>query len=255
MLFAVTVRAADFPALPTSVSAAIAKVNPDLAPRLASLQLVRADLLTKAADFDKVCSRVAAGSAEDAQCAKDFVILSAAAGKHTEKSDAFLKAHASASSIADQIARSGPGSNVLPKAVDDAIAGAYRNAPPEVSERVRKGFQAVQVRDWAVATAWFQDALNRDPGNTGLKRLVELTKAPSEPAAARLQLPNDSDVLFLFPGEAPRAAPQLPTPGPDDVYYFRPAKGYYRMTLAGARVQQLLDAAAGRPLGSIVKIR
>jgi len=35
----------------------------------------------------------------------------------------------------------------LPKKIDDAIAGAYRDAPPGVIDRVRKGFQAVMVRD------------------------------------------------------------------------------------------------------------
>ena len=66
----------------------------------------------------------------------------------------------------------------LPKGLDNAIASAYSDAPPGVSERVRKGFQAVMSKDWKVAKAWFQDALNRDPDNAGLKRLVALTDAP-----------------------------------------------------------------------------
>ena len=56
----------------------------------------------------------------------------------------------------------------LDQATENAIAKAYSNAPPGVSERVRKGFQAVMERDWKVARAWFEDALNRDPGNPGL---------------------------------------------------------------------------------------
>ena len=63
----------------------------------------------------------------------------------------------------------------LPKAVENAIAEAYPDAPPGVSDRVRKGFQAVMTRDWKVAKAWFQDALNRDPGNVGIQRLILLT--------------------------------------------------------------------------------
>ena len=63
----------------------------------------------------------------------------------------------------------------LPKAVDNAIAEAYPDAPPGVSDRVRKGFQAVMTSDWKVAKAWFQDALNRDPGNVGIQRLILLT--------------------------------------------------------------------------------
>jgi hypothetical protein len=70
----------------------------------------------------------------------------------------------------------------LPKSLDNAIAKAYANAPPGVSDRVRKGFQAVMVRDWKLAKAWFQDALNRDPTNAGLKRLVALTDTSQQPA-------------------------------------------------------------------------
>ena len=62
----------------------------------------------------------------------------------------------------------------LSKAVDNAIASAYSDAPPGVSDRVRKGFQAVADRDWKVAQAWFEDALNRDPGNANLKHLVAI---------------------------------------------------------------------------------
>ena len=60
----------------------------------------------------------------------------------------------------------------LSKPVEDAIAGAYAKSPPGVSDRVRKGFQAVADQDWKVARAWFEEALARDPGNADLKRLV-----------------------------------------------------------------------------------
>jgi tetratricopeptide (TPR) repeat protein len=69
-------------------------------------------------------------------------------------------------------------SSGLPKAMDEAIAGAYKDAPAGVVDRVRKGFQAVMGRDWKVARAWFEDALNRDPNNAGLKRLFALTDSP-----------------------------------------------------------------------------
>jgi tetratricopeptide (TPR) repeat protein len=68
----------------------------------------------------------------------------------------------------------------LPKGLDSAIATAYSSAPPGISDRVRKGFQAVMERDWKVAKAWFQDALNRDPNNAGLKRLIALTDSPQQ---------------------------------------------------------------------------
>ena len=62
----------------------------------------------------------------------------------------------------------------LPKGIDDAIAGVYKNAPPGVSDRVRKGFQAVMTKDWKAARAWFQDALKLDPDNDGLKKFIVL---------------------------------------------------------------------------------
>jgi tetratricopeptide (TPR) repeat protein len=62
----------------------------------------------------------------------------------------------------------------LPKSIDDAIASGYSGAPPGVGDRVRKAFQAIQTHDWKAAKAWFQDALNYDPDNAGLKRLVDL---------------------------------------------------------------------------------
>lgn len=62
----------------------------------------------------------------------------------------------------------------LPQGVERAIAGAYKDAPPGVTERVSKGFQSVMTRDWKVAKAWFEDALNHDPTNLGIKRLAAL---------------------------------------------------------------------------------
>lgn len=49
-----------------------------------------------------------------------------------------------------------------------------RDSP--AADRITKGFQAVMNRDWPVALAWWQDALQRDPGNTALKRSVELAQ-------------------------------------------------------------------------------
>jgi hypothetical protein len=58
----------------------------------------------------------------------------------------------------------------LPKSVEDSIP----NTP--AGDRVRKGFQAIQVHDWKAALAWFQDALNHEPGDPSLKRLVDLAR-------------------------------------------------------------------------------
>ena len=61
-----------------------------------------------------------------------------------------------------------------PKMFDSVVANVVPKASAEVSERVRKGFQAVMNRDWKTSKAWFEDALSRDPKNLGLKRLVAL---------------------------------------------------------------------------------
>ena len=58
----------------------------------------------------------------------------------------------------------------LPKSVDDAIP----HTPS--GERVRKGFQAIQDGDWKAALAWFKDAHNKEPGNPGIERLVDLAQ-------------------------------------------------------------------------------
>ena len=61
-----------------------------------------------------------------------------------------------------------------PKMFDSVVANVVPKASAEVSERVRKGFQAVMNQDWKTSKAWFEDALSRDPKNLGLKRLVAL---------------------------------------------------------------------------------
>lgn len=67
-------------------------------------------------------------------------------------------------------------SSGLPKSVEDAIVDVYQNAPPGVSGWVRKGFQAVMVKDWKVAKACLGSALLLDPENSGLKRLIAITE-------------------------------------------------------------------------------
>jgi hypothetical protein len=147
----------------------------------------------------------------------------------------------------------------LQKALDNAIASAYASAPPGVSDRVRKGFQAVMERDWKVAKAWFQDALKLDPNNAGLKRLVALADTSQQPikqpatadgrnapaglggksamkgssvppnktkpalkTGTQLQLPDPNDIYFLFPGLEATTDPNLQLPNPDDIYFLFP---------------------------------
>jgi hypothetical protein len=147
----------------------------------------------------------------------------------------------------------------LQKALDNAIASAYSSAPPGVSDRVRKGFQAVMERDWKVAKAWFQDALKLDSTNAGLKRLVALADTSQQPnkqsatvdernepaglggksdmkgssappnktkpaltTGTQLQLPDPNDIYILFPGLEATTDPNLQLPNPDDIYFLFP---------------------------------
>ena len=99
----------------------------------------------------------------------------------------------------------------LPKGLDGAISTAYAGAPPEVNDMVRKGFQAVMTRDWAVAKAWFQTAQLRDPNNAKLKSLIARVDEPVQPRAQRpaaataagspvanLMLPSKGDIELVF---------------------------------------------------------
>ena len=80
----------------------------------------------------------------------------------------------------------------LPKSVEDNIPKT------PAGDRVRKGFQAIMDHDWKVARAWFQDAHNHEPGDAGIKRLVDLAEytlhkeqQPRPPASKRT--PNAAD--------------------------------------------------------------
>jgi hypothetical protein len=87
----------------------------------------------------------------------------------------------------------------LPKSVDEAIP----HTP--AGDRVRKGFQAIAEHDWEVALAWFQDALNHEPGSPGLRRLVDLAQytlqrqskpAIKPPGAARTGTNGKTDKIL-----------------------------------------------------------
>ena len=252
--FAIALGAVDFPPLPASVSIAAARVNPSLVSRLAALKTDRAAMVGSLADFEKECGDVIAGTPADRRCADYAPILQAAKNKHVERSLIFIEDNQAAEAAAKVLEPPIVPKGVLPTGVEDAITGAYGNAGAEVMDRVRRGFQSVQSGDWKLATAWFKDALNRAPNNAGLKRLVEIAGIPPPSPTPAVQLPTDSDVLFLFPGSDVSTASTMKTPGPNDVYYYRPKSGYTRMTADGARLQQALDKMAGVPPGSIVQI-
>lgn len=62
----------------------------------------------------------------------------------------------------------------VPTGLPKSVAAKIPHTP--AGDRVRKGFEAVMDHDWKVAHAWFQDALNHDPGNTGIQRLIDLAE-------------------------------------------------------------------------------
>lgn len=196
-------QAIDIPALPV-VQPSIAAVNPALVQQRETLLNERKALLDRTNSHNNVCSAVVAGSAADASCTKAYPLLEAAINSHIQASKQYndnylaavnLAVSQKAASSSDPVvvdARNVPSG--LPKDLDNAIANAYASAPPGVSDRVCKGFQAVMERDWKVAKAWFQDALNRDPTNAGLKRLVALTDSPQQsnpPPAAVVDKRNE----------------------------------------------------------------
>lgn len=190
-LFAMeSAQAIDIPALP-AVQPNVAATHPALVKQREALLKERKALLDRTNSHNQLCSAVEVGSAAEASCNKAYPALEKAINSHIQASKQYNDDHLAAVNL---VASQKPAPNAdtsvvdarnvpsgLPKGLDNAIASAYSSAPPGVSERVRKGFQAVMVRDWKVAKAWFQDALNRDPSNVGLKRLVALTDSPQQP--------------------------------------------------------------------------
>jgi tetratricopeptide (TPR) repeat protein len=120
-----------------------------------------------------------AKKAED-QTDAEYDAVQAQRTRYIEAAKAFnqtLQAEKSRQAAAGALPNTDPmvvdGRNVpsgLPKSVDNAIP----HTP--AGERVRKGFEALQIGDWKVALTWFQDALGKDPGDPDLQRLVDLAQ-------------------------------------------------------------------------------
>lgn len=62
----------------------------------------------------------------------------------------------------------------IPSGLPKAIEAEIPSTP--AGDRVRKGFQAIAGHDWKLAIAWFGDALNHDPKNAGIARLLDLAR-------------------------------------------------------------------------------
>ena len=179
-------QAVDIPALPV-MQPEIAATHPELVTQRAALLKERKALLERTNRHNTSCDTVEVGSAADASCTKAYATLETAINNHVQASQRYNEHYLAAVTLAVRTKPAPPlpssdpsvvdARNVpsgLSKSVEKAIATAYANAPPGVSQRVRKGFQAVAEGDWKVAKAWFEDALNRDPGNANLKRFVAL---------------------------------------------------------------------------------
>jgi len=106
----------------------------------------------------------------------------------------------------------------LPKSVENAIP----HTPS--GDRVRKGFQAIQDGDWKAALAWFQDAHNKEPGNPGLGRLVNLAQFTLEyrtraktPAVEKnftpVQSPKQNITINPTGGEVAKSSDSVVEPG------------------------------------------
>jgi hypothetical protein len=177
-LFGLVVPAAaqNIPALAT-LPATFATSNPDLVGRRAALMLERTTLHAKVESLNAKCATVVEGSAAEKSCRGDQAQLLSALNSHIQRSKEF-----NATAQVALVASTNPPVN------DSSIVDA-RNVPtglPKTVEaeipdtpagnRVRKGFEAIMGHDWNVARAWFQDALNHDPGNAGIQRLIDLAE-------------------------------------------------------------------------------
>ena len=174
LLFMTGEAAAEIPAIP-EIPPAVSAGHAELVQQREMLIQQRAALKTRAAMNKIECQAVKEKSPEDARCIESSSAISTDVDRHIQATQQFI------SNLGPTVVDARNVPSGLPKGLDNAIASAYSSAPPGVSDRVRKGFQAVMVRDWAVAKAWFQDALNHDPNNAGLKRLVALTDTPQQP--------------------------------------------------------------------------
>jgi hypothetical protein len=174
---AAPVSAQEIPAL-TNLPAAVSASNHDLAGRRAALMHERDMLHGNIVSMNARCGAVEEGSAAEASCQKDQAELASALNAHIRESKDFnAVVHAAI------MASKGPTLDNDPSVVDarNVPTGLPKSVEAEIpntpsGDRVRKGFEAIMNHDWNAAHAWFQDALNHDPGNAGIQRLIDLAE-------------------------------------------------------------------------------
>lgn len=151
--------------------------NPEFAGRRAALMQERTILHDKVDGLNAKCAAVAKGSALAASCLKNRAELVSMLNSHIQSSKDFNTAVQAATTTS----KCAPVTD--PKIVDacNVPSGLPKSVEAEIPDtpagnRVRKGFEAIMDHDWNVAHAWFQDALNHDPGNAGIQRLIDLAE-------------------------------------------------------------------------------
>lgn len=195
--------AAEIPAIP-EVPLEVAASHAELIQQRAALAQERAALRARIAINKNECQAVEQGSAADARCTASSSAIAQDVEQHVQATNQFI-ANLNPMVVDARNVPSG-----LPKDLDNSIATAYANAPPGVSDRVRKGFQAIMQSDWRVAKAWFEDALNRDPSNAGLKRMVVL---------ADYSLHDRKPVMSVVPSTSLAAQQSVPTKAEIDDFF------------------------------------
>lgn len=203
--------AVNIPPIP-EMSSEAAVLHPELVQRRVALRLERDQLHDRTLSHNSKCGRVEEGSAAEASCASQLEALSAAVDRHIQASTQFIEDYnaAEAARIQDSGLRGAKSDNTQQPNLDPMVVDA-RNVPtglPKSVEaeipntpagnRVRKGFQAVMDHDWQVALAWFKDALNHEPDNAGIMRLIDLAEYTMQhrqqlPPPASKRTPNADD--------------------------------------------------------------
>jgi hypothetical protein len=170
----VSVQGQQIPAL-SDIAPRVAASHPDLIARRTALQKERDSLHAQVRSMNERCASVEEGSSAAAACQTDQAALRSELTAHIQRSKDFNSEVQTAITVDPPLsdsmivdARHVPSG--LPKDVEDEIPHTA------AGDRVRKGFQAIADHDWKVALAWFRDALNHEPGNSGIQRLIELAE-------------------------------------------------------------------------------
>lgn len=190
---------AAIPAMPEIPTALPDEVRQPLIAKRKPLAEKKLALIAEADENKKKCTNIVVGSEQHKTCLemqKDFnarvEILRTEFEQLAEEIDAAVDKH-TIKNIDPMVVDARNVPSGLPKSVDNAIP----HTP--AGDRVRKGFEAIQEGDWQAALAWFKDARNKEPGNPGIARLVDLaqftldyrTRAPT-PAIEKNSTPVQS---------------------------------------------------------------